>query len=185
MGHSLRDQQTVRDKGMLGRGIALILGLVGVAAGSQAPNFTAHFMQNLEGRIDELVRVVDDINADRAQLGFTRSMAKAACREAPTAIILQDCNRAEETLVRFDTLQDIKAKLDAATGWERPIILAKSVMEDPNIRQIAENAQKEFDPAMPATMEGAGYAAGTGGGLWAVGRLLMGILGAPFRRRDY
>ncbi len=170
---------------MLGRFLALVLGIAGVVAGSQAPNFTAHFMQNLEGRVDELGRLAQDITSDRERLGYTRKMAKAACEAAEAEMVREDCNRAEETLDRFDALMALQTKLKDASGWERPILLAQTAMSDTRVRGFAENAMKEFQPAVPTTAEGAGYAAGTGGGLWAIGRLLFGLLGAPFRRRDY
>ena len=170
---------------MLGRFLALVLLVVGVVAGSQAPNFTALFMQNLEGRVDELGRLAQDITADRERLGYTRKMAQAACDAAEVEMVREDCNRAEETLDRFEALKALQTKLKDATGWERPILLAQTAMSDTQVRAFAENAMEAFAPAIPTTAEGAGYAAGTGGALWSIARILFGLLGAPFRRRDY
>ena len=116
---------------MLGRLVAVILGLSGAAAGSQAPNFTAHFMQNLEGRLDELGQLVAEIDADRERLGITHAMARAACREATSEILREDCMRAEETLQRFESLRVINNKLEVVTGWERPILLGQTIIDDP------------------------------------------------------
>lgn len=168
---------------MLGRILAIVLGVAGVLAGSQAPNFTAHFMQNLEGRVDELGQLADNINSDRERIGFTRNMAKAACAEAETQLQKDDCDRAEETLVRFDTLMEMKQELEATNKWQRPLVLAQSVMSNGMAREFAKNAMEQYEPAVPTTPEGAGYAAGGGGILWGIGRALFGLIGAPFRRR--
>lgn len=167
---------------MLGRLLAVVLGLGGVVAGSQAPNFTAHFMQNLEGRVDELGLLAADITSDRERLNYTRKMAQAACAAAEAEVVREDCNRAEETLDRFGALKTLQDELKAVTGWERPLTLAKAVAADDMVRGFAENVKKEFEPAIPATAEGAGYAAGTGGGIWVIFRILFGLIGAPFRR---
>lgn len=168
---------------MLGRFLAVVMGLAGIVAGSQAPNFTAHFMQNLEGRVDELMIQVRDIEGDREQAGITRNMAKAACAAADSQSLKDDCDRAEETLIRYDTLAALQGELREANVWKRPILLGQKVSMDQNVRYIAENALKEFKPAIPTTADGAGYAAGAGAVFWAVFRILFMILGAPFRPR--
>lgn len=171
------------DYDMLGRFLAVIAGIGGIVIGSQAPNFTAHFMQNLEGRVDELLIQVQDINADREKIGMTRNMAKAACEAADTQVLKDDCDRAEETLVRFDTLQALQAELHEANVWKRPVVLGEKIGTDEDVRTLAENVTKEFKPAIPTTADGAGYAAGFGAVFWAFFRVIFMILGLPFRPR--
>lgn len=168
---------------MVGRFLAVVMGLGGVVAGSQAPNFTAHFMQNLEGRVDELRMQVDDINSDRDRAGFTRNMARAACAAADSAVVKDDCDRAEDTLVRFDTLSELQNELRDTNVWKRPVVLGQKASTDTNVRAIAENAVKEYKPAIPTTADGAGFAAGVGAFFWALFRIIFSILGAPFRPR--
>ncbi|MEM1102751.1 MAG: DUF2937 family protein [Pseudomonadota bacterium] len=170
---------------MLGRILALLLGVAAAIAGSQAPNFTAHFMQNLEGRIDELRMLAGEIRNDRALLGYTDADARAACAETADPLIKTDCERSETILDRYDVLATLQANLKSADGWRRPFILARTVAAESPARDMAENAMVEFQPAVPATTEGAGYAAGSGGLVWGVARLIFGLIGLPFRRRDY
>lgn len=168
---------------MLGRLLAFVLGIAGVLAGSQAPNFTYNFMQNLEGRVNELLAFKQDIESDRARAGLTRAMAVKACEAADTQMLKDDCERAEETIVRYETLAALQDELKSENGWMRPIKLAKGMMEAGIIRDVAENTMKEYKVAVPATVEAAGYAGGTGGGVFVIARLLFGLIGAPFRRR--
>lgn len=173
----------IGDLDMVGRFLAVVMGLGGVVAGSQAPNFTAHFMQNLEGRVDELLVQVSDINSDRDRAGFTRNMAKAACEAAENQVVKDDCDRAESTLVRYDVLTDLQSELRDTNPWQRPVVLGQKISTEGDVRAIAENALKEYQPAIPTTADGAGYAAGVGAIFWALFRLIFGILGAPFRPR--
>ncbi len=167
---------------MLGRILALVAGVAGVAAGSQAPNFTNNFEQNLAGRIDELRTIVMQVQTVREQAGLTREMAQAACDAAPDASLRNDCLTIDETITRFDTLVALKEELEAVPSWQRPISLIQSAASDPVIREIAENTMEEFKPAIPATAEGAGYGAAGGGVLWGVLRAIFGLIAMPFRR---
>lgn len=163
---------------MLGRFLALVVGVAGIVAGSQAPNYTAHYMQNMEGRIDELRPIVKSIDDDRDSIGYTREQAAETCAGTNEPLFQKDCVRNETIIARFEKLVASQLALKEASSLMRPILLAQSYDRD-----IAENVLKEFQPAVPTTLDGAVY--GGGGGLvaWIISRLLFGILGLPFRPR--
>ncbi|WOI53696.1 DUF2937 family protein [Parvularcula sp. LCG005] len=163
---------------MLGRLLAMVLGVAGVVAGSQAPNFTTHYMQNLEGRIDELGRIVRSIDSDRESIGYTREMAAETCAGTNEPLFKTDCVRNETIIARFEKLVASQMALRNASDLMRPIVLART-----HDVEIAENTAKEFEIAVPVTPDAAAYGGGLGAGLWAIFRVIFGILGAPFRRR--
>jgi len=166
----------------IGRIVAIVLGVAGVAAGSQAPNFASHTMQNIEGRIDELRRIVESIRADRAEIGYTRDQARETCAAALEPLFQKDCARNEQIESRYEALTALQARLRSADPWSRPVVLARAAGADPVVREVAQNAMVEFQPAIPATAEGLTYAAGAGGGLWGLARLLFASIDMPFRR---
>lgn len=190
---------------MLGKFLAFLLGIAGVIAGSQAPNFTTNFMQNLEGRVDERKLDYDRISERWDYFNVDRDSVEDDCREKaddnsnPQASCLEDVLIVE----RYELLNELQTELKNASDWERPILLGKAVIEgncksvDMSnvssktqnslnqlcVRYLAENTAKEYEPAVPVTVDGAAYAAGGGLGLWAIFRILFGILGLPFRPR--
>ncbi|MEL7486146.1 MAG: DUF2937 family protein [Pseudomonadota bacterium] len=159
---------------MLGRLIAVLMGLAGAAAGSQGPGYTLQYMQNLTGRIDELRPIVEQYDADFDRYGYTRA---AALEECATADGLLDalCDGAERVIRRFEALSAHYAELNAANSYARPLALARSFKRD-----IAESVMEEFQPAMPVTLEGAAYAGGGFALLWGGLSFIFGLVGAMF-----
>ncbi len=85
-----------------------------------------------------------------------------------------------EDLARYEILSAHQAELTAAPGWARPAVLARSYQQD-----VAESAWDRFEPAVPTTPAGAGYAAAGFAGLWGVFAMLFGGIGRAFRRKAY
>jgi len=164
---------------MIGRFLAVVLGLAGAAFGSQAPGFTLLYMQNLQGRIDELRPIVEQFDADVARYGYTRSSALAEC-ESSTGLLEALCSGYATTIRRFDELVAHMAHLQAASELERPLILAASYKRD-----IAESVMKEFKPAVPIAADGAIYAGGGFGVVWGGLSLIFGLFGAMAGGRRY
>ncbi|MEM9235028.1 MAG: DUF2937 family protein, partial [Pseudomonadota bacterium] len=169
---------------MLGKILAFILGVAGLLAGSQAPNFTNNFMQNLEGRVDE------------RRLDFERITERWDYYGIEEAEVLDNCNRdavegsnpqascQEDVLIvkRYNLLSALQGELQEASIWERPILLGKSVatgsckvdgdaiadgpaantLETLCVRYLAKNTLEEFKPAVPVTADGFAYGAGGG-----------------------
>ena len=53
----------------MGRFLAFLLGIAGALVGSQGPGFTLQYMQNLQGRVDELTSIVEDFDTQVASRG--------------------------------------------------------------------------------------------------------------------
>jgi len=158
----------------VGRFLAMILGVAGALIGSQAPGFTLQYMQNLQGRVDELAAIVEQRDADVAEHGYTREAAVAECRAA-TNLLEALCDGYARDVDRLAFLTAHLAQLEDAGDYLRPIILARSVD-----REIFDSVRTQFEPAVPATVHGAVYGAGGFAVLWGLASFLFGIIGAMF-----
>ena len=164
----------------MGRFLALILGVAGALIGSQAPGFTLQYMQNLQGRVDELTAIVEARDADFAAYGYTRASALDACRASTEDLTKSMCEGYGRDVARLDFLTGHLAKLEAAGDYMRPIMLAQSFDRD-----IAQSVREQFEPAVPATVHGAVYAGGGFAVLWGLASFLFGLVGAMFGGRRY
>lgn len=162
---------------MLGRILALFAGVAGALAGSQAPEFTAHYMQNLSGRIDELRPIVEEFDANVSRHGYTRAAAMDEC-ESAAGLLDALCSGYAITVRRFELLTAHQAELQATSDYVRPLVLARAAGKDSVVREIAESALKEYKPAVPTTLDGAAYAGGGFAVAWGVLSFLFGLLGA-------
>ena len=163
----------------MGRFIAFLLGVAGAVLASQGPGFTLQYMQNLQGRLDELETIVEQRDADVAAYGYTRTTAVAECRTA-TDLLEAMCDGYVRDVDRLAFLTSHMAALNAATDYTRPLILARSFDRD-----IAMSVKTQFEPAIPATVHGAIYAAGGYAVAWGASAFLFGLLGAMFGGRRY
>lgn len=162
---------------MLGRFLALVAGVAGAVAGSQAPGFTLQYMQNLAGRIDELQPIVEEFDASVASNGYTRDAAIAECEDS-AGLLTALCSGYAVTVRRYELLSAHQADLRAASDYLRPLVLARMLGEDNVARDIAKSALKEYKPAIPTTLDGAAYAGGGFAVAWGLLSFLFGFLGA-------
>lgn len=158
----------------MGRFLAFILGVAGAILASQGPGFTLQYMQNLQGRIDELKPIVEEFDANVADYGYSRDAALNECRSA-AGLLDALCQTYVSTVERYELLSAHISELNAATDYVRPLILARTQMRD-----ITQSVYKQFEPAVPTTIHGAVYAAGGFAVLWGAASFLFGILGAMF-----
>ena len=163
---------------MITRAISMLAGAAGAVAVSQAPGYTQQYMQNLEGRVDELRTIVERFDANIANIGYDRARALRECSVAEQ-LLGALCDGITKDIARYDVLRAHQADLLAAEPWARPVVLARNVQTD-----IAESAYERFEPAVPATATGAGYAGAGFVGGWGVLTLVLGLLTAPFKRRE-
>lgn len=162
---------------MFVRFISVLGGAAGALAASQAPGYTQQYMQNLEGRVDELRVIVERFDANIDRIGYDRDRAVEECGTAGEDLLGALCDGIAQDLARYERLSAQAAALEAAPDWQRPLLLAKDA--DPD---IARSTYEVFEPAVPATPTGAGYAAGGFAGIWAVFASLFGGLGRLVRR---
>ena len=158
----------------MGRFLAFILGAAGALIGSQGPGFTLQYMQNLQGRIDELQPIVEQYDANVSSYGYSRAQAMTECRSA-TQLLDALCDGYETTVERYDLLTAHLAELEAADIFIQPLILARTHQRD-----IVLSVYEQFEPAIPVTMDGAAYAAGGFAVLWGGASFLFGLIGAMF-----
>ncbi|MEX0646115.1 MAG: DUF2937 family protein [Parvularculaceae bacterium] len=157
---------------MIGRFLAVVLGLAGAALGSQAPGFTLLYLENLQGRIDELRPIVEQFDADVARYGYSRTTALAEC-ETSTGLLEALCTGYAMTIRRYEELAAHMATLKAASELKRPMVLAASYKRD-----VAESVMKEFKPTVPLAIDGAIYAGGGFGVVWGGLSFIFGLFGA-------
>jgi hypothetical protein len=164
---------------MAARFLAVIGGVAGAVAGSQAPGFTLQYMQNLTGRIDELRPIVEQFDADVARYGYTRGAALGEC-ETSSGLLEALCSGYALTIRRYELLTAHFAALDAAGQYARPALLLRDAAEEPIVREITRSVMTAYKPAVPASMDGAVYAAGGFALAWGVLSFVFGLLGAIF-----
>jgi hypothetical protein len=169
---------------MIGQFFARIAGVLGIVAGAQAPEFTAHYMQNLNGRVAELGALVRQYDGIVEDLGTTRDGyvddLRAANRESTT----KTADVIVSTFERYEALSVQLAALRASGDFRRPLILAKGLVEG-NDRDIAKSVIDEFKPAVPLTPEAFAYAGGIGVTIWGVLAAIFGVIGSMFGGRRY
>lgn len=163
---------------IMGKFLALILGIAGGLLGSQAPGFTLQYMQNLAGRVDQLEQIVEEFDAGIARYGFTREDALEECSVAE-GLLDALCDGYEVTVREYLELKEHLEKLRAASDFMRPIELAQDYKPE-----IGDSVMEEFKPAVPTTTDGAAYAGGGLVGVWGVFSAIWAAISAPFRRRQ-
>ena len=156
----------------MGRFLAFLLGIAGAVIGSQGPGFTLQYMQNLQGRIDELAPIVQEFDANIAQYGYSRDRAIGECQSA-TGLLDALCTTYVTTVERYELLTAHMAELEAASDMVRPLILAKSQIKD-----ITLSVYEQFKPAITVTTDGLIYAGGGFAVLWGGASFIFGMLGA-------
>lgn len=164
---------------MLGRYLAVLAGIAGAVAGSQAPEFTAHYMQNLAGRIDELRPIVEEFDADVGRHGYSRARAMEEC-ETSAGLLNALCSGYATTVRRYELLAAHQSELSAAGDYVRPLVLIRAAGQESIVREIARSAMNEYKPAIPTTLDGAAYAGGGFAVAWGLLSFVFGFLGALF-----
>ena len=161
----------------MGRFLAFILGVAGALIASQGPSFTLQYMQNLEGRVDEMTSIVEAQEKEIAVHGYTRETAMDECREA-TDLLDAFCSNYRMAVERLQYLTAHLDELNGATEYTRPLILARTYDRD-----IAMSVREQFEPAVPTTLHGAVYAGGGFVVAWGLPLLIFSILGGMFGGR--
>ncbi len=162
---------------MVARFLAVVAGIGGAILGSQAPAFTHHYMQNLNGRIDVLRPAVEAWDRKFEDLGYTREMALADC-DTETGIDRAWCSEGAALISTFEILTAHMARLQAANVSARPLLLMRDYAREDIVREITLSTKKEFKPGVPATLDGAAYAGGGFAVLWGGLTFIFGLLGA-------
>jgi hypothetical protein len=159
---------------MIGKVVALTVGLICGAALSQGPEFVQQYSQRLGGRIDELRGFVERFDADASAAGLSRIEALAEYQTQPSRFVTLRGQDAAATIVRYEAYLQHRAALREAGPFVRLWVFAREVEPD-----IAEATFADYEPAVPVTLEGAAHA---GAGFLA-GAFGAGLLGRAFATR--
>jgi hypothetical protein len=155
--------------------------LVAVLAGvllSQVPEFAQQYRQRLGGAIDELARIIAYFDEDAARSGYDRAGALALMAGNEERLVRDQARRMKDTMLRYDRLTTQQQAFRDAGPFGRLAVFVRDFD-----RPLVENTLRDFEPALPTTIEGTVFAAG---GFLAVYLLLRG-LGLLFRspRRQF
>lgn len=165
---------------MIGRVLALALGVFTGLAASQGPEFAQQYRQRIGGAIDELRTVVARFDENARAEGETREGAIARLRAQPDPIAQRQGPATEAVVERLTRLERQRDEVASAGPYGRLAALAKGF--DPG---LARATYLDYEPAWPATSEGlviggAGFLLG-----WLGLRTLFRGLGRlRFRRRS-
>jgi hypothetical protein len=134
---------------MIGRILAVAIGLFGALAGSQLPEFAQQYRQRLSGAIDELHRVVDRFDGSAQASGLGRDQAITKLREQPEPLARGQGEAMQDLVARLNRLQRQRDDFTSVGSFGRLVVLIREV--DPG---LAHATYLDFEPAVPATSEG-------------------------------
>ncbi|MEM1409494.1 MAG: DUF2937 family protein [Pseudomonadota bacterium] len=164
----------------MSRFLALILGVLGAVGASQAPEFTQQYTQNLLGRIAALTEVVENFDEDAARSGLSRSEALRRCLadEQPAGAL--SCRGRADDVALHERYKAQYEAIEDAGEWQKPIFLARNVDRD-----IFDSTLSIYEPAVPATIVGGGFAAAGFAVFWGIAAMIFGTIGSLFGGRRY
>ncbi len=130
--------------------IKLTGGILAGAVFSQFPEYSSQYVQRMGGALDELTTVVADFDKSANASGYTRE-------QALDVMIGSDFLEARQadmkrTFHRFEKLSSDYSRLENANAFSRLAYVTR--MRD---GEIANGTVKDFKPAVPLTIEGAGF----------------------------
>ncbi|MEL6549188.1 MAG: DUF2937 family protein [Pseudomonadota bacterium] len=161
---------------MIPRFLALAFGLAGAAVLSQFPEFAQQYLQRLAGKVDQLEAQVAGLDAAAAGFGMTRAEYLADLALSQTGA---------EAAARAEAGAALHGRLSESLGAFREAGALGRLALVPEVADLdlARRTMGDFQPAVPLTTEGAGFAAAgflAGWGAWSG---LWGLFSWPFRRR--
>src|SRR5690349_8797279 len=160
------------------RTIALACGVMLALGFSQFPEYAQQYEQRLGGAVDELLIITEKFDSDATAAGLTRQEAFARYAQTNDDFITGQGRNAEATFARYERLRADLIEISTATPMDRLRLLPKFLDAE-----VGRRALDNFEPGIPVTLEGLGWA---GAGLaigYTVVSLLLGLLMLPFRRR--
>ena len=169
---------------MIGRILALAIGLMAGLAASQGPEFAQQYRQRLGGAIDELRRVATRFESDAQASGLSREAAITRLRQQSEPVARAQGDAMEQIGDRLSALETQRDAFAEAGPFSRLLVMLHRI--DPG---LAQATYLDFEPAWPATTEGlatggAGFVAGWLV-VWFLARTMARTLGrlVPGRRR--
>ncbi|MEO1139329.1 MAG: DUF2937 family protein [Pseudomonadota bacterium] len=156
---------------MIIRMMALAGGLCGAAGLSQFPEYSQQYTQRLSGAVEELSSVVMQFDADAAQVGMNRTEALNDLSQG-SAMAQARAQSMGYVLTRHDRLSAHLATLKTSTALSNTLTSWRYIESD-----LARQTWADFKPAVPASAEGLGFAAGGFlGGYTLIALALTGLM---------
>jgi hypothetical protein len=140
---------------MFFRAVAFVLALMTGMVLSQVPEFAQQYRQRLGGAIDTLAQIITHFDEDAARSGYDRQGALALMTRNSERLVRDQAGRMRETIERYGRLVEQQQALSNAGPFARIVIFFAELD-----RPLAENAMRDFEPALPTTLEGVVFAAG-------------------------
>lgn len=159
---------------MILRRLAFAVSLLLGALASQLPEFAQQYRQRLGGAIDELQRIVAQFDRDAASQSLDREAALNRLQGNADPLAAKRATDMRETIARENRLTRQQEAMRDAGSFGRLAVFARDFDAG-----IAHRAWGDFEPALPATLEG--VVIGVAGFIFGGG--LLRLLAAPFGRR--
>lgn len=158
---------------MIGRVLALAIGLMSGLAGAQLPEYAQQYRQRLGGAADELRRVVTRFDDDARQQGLDREAALKRLAQNSDPVAQGQSGSVRESAERYDRFNAQLRAFEQAGPFQRLVLFAREA--DPG---IAQETYRAFEPAWPATSEGLVM----GGTAFAFGWAILIFIGRILKR---
>jgi len=146
---------------------ALLIGLLMALAVSQFPEYSQQYVQRLGGAVDELRAITAEFDAAALGAGLTRDQAMARYAAADDSFLVGRAASMNATFARYTYLNTLLTNVQDAPALERAAWFPQFF--DP---QIASRTLASYQPALPITLEGLGFA----GAGFLIGYLLTAYL---------
>jgi hypothetical protein len=140
---------------MFFRAVAFVLALMAGMVLSQVPEFAQQYRQRLGGVIDALAQILTHFDEDAAHSGYDREGALALMTRNPERLVRDQATRKREEIERYGRLVEQQQAFTNAGPFSRIVIFFSELD-----RPLAENAMRDFEPALPTTLEGVVFTAG-------------------------
>jgi hypothetical protein len=157
---------------VLRRILIVAVGLVVGAGAAQAPEFIQQYTQRLGGWRDAYFAEIVELDARAKNLGQTRDEYIAALRANTEPEARQEGEHWATQVTYLKALDQAYEELSGAAPWMRVPVFFEHYNAE-----LAGRTWKDFEPAVPATPEGAAY----GGVGFLFGWLGVILAGAPYR----
>jgi hypothetical protein len=152
---------------MFFRAAAFVIALIAGMTFSQVPEFAQQYRQRLGGAIDELATILAHFDEDAARSGYDRDGALALMARNDERLVRDQAGRMRDTIERYRRLVEQQQSLTKSGPIGRLLVFFADF--DP---PLVQNTVRDFEPAVPTTVEGVVF---TAGGFLFVYLLLHGV----------
>ena len=153
--------------------LSLAFGLLGGIVASQGPEYAQQYRQRLGGTIDELRRVVTQLDVDAQATGQTREGAVERLRTDRDDFLRRRGDAMHADVQRLERLERQRDSFNTAGAFARLGVLVRDADTD-----LARASYRDYEPAVPTTSEGL-VLAGAG---FVLGWVLSRLVAIPLRR---